>query len=315
MIPRAKDNGQSRAFNPTVAGPVVVVDPIDATSGQGTVVPLSLLSSANVQRAMSTAETISDVYRNLAQMNTDANPVIRQPESVPVPQFNPVRAGALQAAPLMPTASFPVSQVEGPVVSRPETVEMAPAAYAQPVPALVPGAPIAAAPITYQPAPITYQPAPPPPPAAGLGELVALLRPLLAERQQAPVAAAPPAVGRPWEETEKRAQATPSKLGIDFLEGPEAVRPGRSVVFNLGALGAMTTRYHDVVVKPDTITLYYDDRYAEGNKWAPPEKPASEYFELGVPHLNATFRCLSSYLRTSIGCLDILMFVKAEPQE
>jgi hypothetical protein len=99
-------------------------------------------------------------------------------------------------------------------------------------------------------------------------------------------------------------------IGLPFLSASPG-KPTKTVFFDLGPLGAMKSRYHEVVVSAELVALVYDRRYEDGDQWAPP-KCASLTVRLGT---NKDIVVLSPDWRISIGCLDIILLPIAPPPE
>ena len=283
LIPSAVPgkSGQSRAFDPSQPMPVHV----DPEYADGFVVDPTQLKETDVASAMSRTGDPVEAMRQLSMTAAKA----QQPAAMP-PAQEPPPIPPMPAPPPIGDQLPPTPEPTPTPLDQPMTAQMPEIDYTKLAAAMVQA---------QQPAP-TPQPAPPAmPPVAG------------------PPAPATPVTQRenPMAQPEAPDPRDPlaRELDIPFIDGAMASKPQYEVFFDLGPLGQAAGRYHGVVETDRLVVLLYDTRFENGFQYLPPsgqQKP----MRMECPKIGKTFHAVNAGLTYSLGCIDQLVLIKADPE-
>lgn len=325
MLPRATLNGASRGFS-LAPGIVRVVD------YEGTHPPFQLDMAAVAHRDTKAAFVAADgdPLRAL-QLLGDGQPstvVSEQHPRVPPPMSGYVVPASVTGGAQMTTSGAGdmtarpdrevlQSGLQNPSVRARESAMPAPQMIHEDSLAPAPAAPLVVAP-----------PAAAPAVAVGsdtVQHAMLLLLQQMSERLRLPAPATAPPVETEAKKSpsnaaaEQNGEPTPvhaDDTGLSFLTNPPS-KPTIQVVFNMGAGGCFSTRFHHVETRGMLLSLIYDTRY-DGDQFIPPVTPESG------PPIKITFprhgdksvqAIVPADLHQRIGCLDVLNFIVVNSDE
>lgn len=311
MIPRARPDGRSLAFDPTVAG-VAHVDPYEEDGG--VVVDFSELQEGQIKEAEMTSSYTHEVLYKLGKppqlfnLNNNAAPA----ETQMAPGQPAVRGGDY----VVPASNPDGSQlVSGPIVHAPVTV----------APAVVPRSPQGAQAMQSAipnhisgqdlspEAALTFaqRAAAPDPGMAELRQMIGALANTVAHL--ANTSRALPKV--PPKEALPEDWGGFETLQVPFLRGPQGLKAERQIYFELQGFGKIASRYHEVIATDKCLILVYDTRYEGGQEFEPPETSDDQVFLVSVPHLSKRFICRSAGIRFNMGALDFFVLIVGNAEE
>jgi len=101
-------------------------------------------------------------------------------------------------------------------------------------------------------------------------------------------------------------------LQLPFLTGPQPLPPSKVVYLELGNMGTISARYHEVLEADICIVLVYDSRFEQGVQFLPATLPGSN-LRVTAPSIGLKgVDCVTSGIQFALGVLEIAVLFKAE---